>query len=343
MIKYLFNSLVTYLKTSTRFPTRPSKMVVKGEVRPYDDFVKLIQCYNTDDHPPEVLLLGDSVAERISKNDLDERPLAQIITSNLKDKLRVACVSHSAFQMKVFYNLLLAVNKMKQKPRVVVLPINTRSFSPQWELEPTYQFNRLISLIEEFISNPKSIPPYISEEIFSPDLYEKFDSTAVDYPLSSFNRIGHFRLVIDAKPSTVEQKRFRLAQMFIFHYTFPLSPSHPRLMLLSSILELLNSVNISVVLYINPINIEAAEKYVGRAFSQSLKSNVQIISDLIQRHKATGNLFFKDCSTMLASNYFFHEDNATEHLNQEGRRELSSIISNAVLEIYNKSERGISD
>jgi hypothetical protein len=304
-------------------------------VEPYPELVKLVELFNSGNPVPDVLYLGDSVVERISHNDFDKRNLGQIVAANLEGKLQVAYISHGAYHMGVFYGLICALEKMRGRPGIVVLPVNIRSFSPQWDLSPSYQFEREIQAIEDYIANPEgaiaTIP--IGKVVGIQSLFESFDATPINYPCTEFNHVGQFRKIIKSNPESEEQREFRLRQIFIFHYMHPLTTSHRKVVQLNNILHVLTNMGIAVLVYVAPINYQAGEKYVGNEFLSSLASNVKIVLDAIMPYTAASRVLFLDCNTMFASQYFFREDEATEHLNQTGRNALALIISEVVLQL----------
>lgn len=312
------------------------------ERHPSSAFIHLFNTYHTKFNPPRVLLLGDSVAERVSWNDYDDRTLAEFVTINLKDQTDVAAVSYGGFTLNIFYHLVLALEKMKHKPELVVLPINMRNFSPQWDLEPTWQFRPVVEQINRFISNP-SLNPFIGQfprETISPEVFNTFDATPVEFSLSPFDRIGQFRLMISAVPTTEEQRRFRLRQIFIFHYTNRLVRDHRKLVALECILKLLRSMKIPFLTYLTPLNVDAGIRLVGDEFVPLLHENVNVVSRLVGEYLTDGRSVFKDWSETMRSNHFFHIDNATEHLNEAGRKNLAKAISGEVTALMSKPFQG---
>jgi len=103
-----------------------------------------------------------------------------------------------------------------------------------------------------------------------------------------------------------------------------------------------SAMGVAILTYITPINYQAGEKYVGSEFPKALKSNVNIVSAVIKRSQVRGQINFLDYSTFLPSEFFFHADNATEHLNQEGRRALAGSISRAAIQLYCAADRNAS-
>lgn len=300
--------------------------------QPYSEFIRLFNSYNNPDGVETVLFLGDSVAERVSWEDNDQQTLSQILEFELRNKIRLIAISYGGFTLKVFYYFLLALEKMSYKPKAVVLPINMRNFSPQWDLEPKWSFQQEINLVENFIVDASISPSLeqVQNEDIPIEVFNAFDACVVDYPLSPLNRVGHFRLLINAKAATDEQNRFRLSQIFIFHYAYVLDFNHRKMIFLKSILDLLRKMRIPAFVYITPMNIDAGVRLVGDAFSDIVRSNVGVVSNLVNEYCTGDGIIFYDWSEKLPSKYFFHPDNATEHLNESGRHILASCISREI-------------
>jgi hypothetical protein len=67
---------------------------------------------------------------------------------------------------------------------------------------------------------------------------------------------------------------------------------------------------------------EAGVRYVGENFRAIIQSNAQVVRSAIR------GIF--DWSDILPEFAFFHEDLATEHLNETGRRALVKLITDRI-------------
>jgi hypothetical protein len=256
-----------------------------------------------------------------------------MVQSNLAGEFELACITHSAYHMKIYYSMLATLQKMDRRPGLVVLPVNLRSFSPQWDFEPSWQFEEEIRALRNFAGIPQEQESSLG---ISPngsgtgEQYERFDALAVDYPFSPFKRIGEFRLLISAKPATKMQADFRMQQIFVFHYLHPLLPDHPKVTFLKRIIALLKDMDIALLAYVTPVNYQGGERYLGEQFTTLLRANVQTIRGCFLPHPDAKNLCFLDLSELLTSDYFFHLDEPSEHLNERGRARLSQTIAENV-------------
>jgi hypothetical protein len=276
-------------------------------------------------------MFGDSVMERISKYDQDQRDLGAMLRDRFNKNPATATLAHRAYNMQMFLLLLQALQRMQGRPRMVIVPVNLRSFSPQWFHNPQWQFPREILALNHYLRDPKKNILSISTGADAPPSLEEFDSLPVEYDSSNFYRVGHFRLIVQSSPETNEQRLFRWKQIFIFHYMFKLRPDHPLLNSLKEILELITKMEIIGVIYTTSINYAAGERHLGPEFHQRHLANMGVVSGAIRPYLASGRIKFMDWSRALDSSYFFHENEPTEHLNESGREILVDKLSTCIL------------
>jgi len=299
----------------------------------YEKLVTLDKLFNGTEFP-EIILLGDSVMERITHEDADARDLGKMVTDLFRDAGR-SCIpiSGSAYHMLVYDGFIRAMQTRSCFPLVIVLPVNIRSFSPQWDLQPYWQFNDEIKVLNKYCeTHGKEIGRLRRKKHENISLREKriFRDTAVNYPLSLMNRIGQFVDVIESRPQEKAEILKRKREILIFHYSYPLIPQHRKVIALDQILNTLYEHRIKLLIYLTPINFRAGERLVGPGFGSQLAENVEVLSNLIASHARPG-LKFADWSCSFDSSYFFSEDLATEHINQNGRLELARMITNEVI------------
>jgi hypothetical protein len=304
-------------------------LVLKGNrPTPYPELKKLLSGYNSRRKAPEILYLGDSVLERISWNDKDKRTLPVMVADRLRSRKFMMYISHSAYHLKVYYYLLRVLEFTRQKPKLVILPINIRSFSPQWDLNPNWQFNDEIEALKGFAASPVHIPP-LPQKRDTVLFTEQEKRKELSFPFTSLRCLGEFQEIIQSDPVTDEEKFFRKKQIFIFHYLHPLSESHPKLDFLPQIVKFCRSLGVGLLIYMTPVNYEGGVRYIGKDFTRLLGANVNTISKILDPFLAD-SVRFLDLSQTCSSEYFFHADEASEHLNQYGRARLADILANEV-------------
>ena len=299
---------------------------------PFNALLQLNLLYNSDAPPPPVLYLGDSVIERVANQDKDKRTLGKIVSDELSSHLPTGVISFSAYHMSIYCGLLSTLDATKHQPKIIILPINIRSFSPQWDFQPRWQYEEEQSVLKKYRqSGTRVIGRIYRDQYLVPEyLQYKFRNTRVDYPMSDLNTIGQFLDVISCESEDEKERINRKQQIFIFNYGHPLSKKHRKIFKLTEILNLLLDWKLKVVTYLTPINFDAGVRYVGPEFREQILKNVQVINDVILPYQKNGNLRYFDWCTSFPSKMFFYDDLATEHLNQEGRLHLAKKISHEV-------------
>ena len=311
----------------------PKPNTASPDPQPYAALVQLLLSFDGTTGGADVLYFGDSVVERVAREDQDQRTLGEMVQDRLRAQRRVVVLSLSAYNAEMYRLLLLAVANMASHPGLVIVPINMRSFSPQWDRNPNWQFSQERALLQRYTVDAAIDIKLAPDQEPTKDALEAYDAVPVTYPLTCFDRIGQFRLVINARAETAEQRRFRTKQIFIFHYMFALAREHWLIDALHGVIDIANSMQTKVMFYTTPINYQAGMRYVGPEFADRLAENVRTVCDAVTRMRSDEGPLFLDYSQRLGSEYFFHYDLATEHLNQDGRRALTEEIAACALDV----------
>ena len=283
----------------------------------YSKLVLLDHVYNGN-KPADVLILGDSVMERVAREDTDRRSLGQMIGDGLKPDHSSLVLSGTGYHPWVYYDLLLALSWMRHRPKVVVYPINLRCFSPQWDLNPAWWYNDVHQIIVHYYWSG-SVGRVLTRKP-SRDALVTFRGTRVVYPTSILKTVGEFLDAIAKKPTSAEEARLRKETIFTFHYMYPIENRSDKVLAIKASLRLAREFGMNVLAYITPINFIAGKNFAGPAFRSQIASNIGILSEAIKPHSGI------DWSRIFGPGLFFSEDLATEHINQDGRQELSSRI-----------------
>ena len=303
-------------------PATAQEPPIPASLMPFPELKFLIETYNQMAQPPAVFCMGDSVWKRLSREDVDSRNVGQMLGDSLKHITEIAFISHSAYNLRIYLNFIKALAVMRNRPKYVVLPINLRSFSPQWFLNPLWQFELENQVLQDYCFNPEMDIPVIEPVVEYSGIYRKFDETTVKFPLSDYQTIREFRKQIASVPGNDDDAFQRLRQIFIFHYMHPLAEEHPLLKCLNEALQKISDMNIKTFVYITPINHQAGLRFCGEEFSTQVAINMGLIRAVINRHQSNGMIHYKNYGMLLGSEYFFNLDNATEHLNEHGRKIL---------------------
>lgn len=310
----------------------------------FKELAKILRFYGARGISPDVLFLGDSVLDSISKFDKNTKTLDQMVAAYLNDKISMGCISRAAYHIGVYYQFSRLLQYLTSKPKIVVFPINMRSFSPQWYLNPEHRCTELVRKIEKHIGR---FGNSVNKDLYGIDKQiskSVFLNTRVFYPGTSFQYIKDFENIIATKPEDKDGIIFRRRHIFIYHYMYKLEPTHPKLLLLRDLIQLLKDMQIVSVIYITPVNFKAGLKHAGDDFMRVFSSNLQVVFNCLgctSKSASKNPVFineqscvFGDYSQSLGPEYFFNEDHPTEHLNETGRASLAKIISNMISEAF---------
>jgi hypothetical protein len=311
-------------------PKRPIEPVRTTVVHPGSDgrgfplLADLIDAFSGEP-APQLLIFGDSVLERVSRHDANHRTLASMVSGTLPT------TSHIATRTALNPALMLALLRtfrLLAPPKVVMLPVNLRCFSPQWDGSPAWAMHQELGIIEGWLSNPDQPIAPLLEIRKTPDLYTSYHNTPVTFELSKLETIGAFREVTTSTPIDEAAVKARKREIFVFHYGHRLVPSHRQLIDLNSAVQVCRSIGAAPVVYVTPINMEAATRHCGPRLAEIVADNVAFV-----RETLAPLVKVADWSNALPAGDFFKEDLATEHLAQSGREKLAARIIDAIMSV----------
>jgi hypothetical protein len=298
---------------------QPDPVAYPGsEGQPFPLLVDVIKTFSGPEKP-DVLMFGDSVVERVSRHDQDRRTLGAIVEATSTRRVKV--ISRSAFNPTLAAYLMRVLARLSV-PEVLILPVNIRTFSPQWDLNPAWAFLQERSAIEAWLGNPEAPIPAIRDVIATSDFYDRFESTPVSYELSKLSTIGAFLSVVRSSPLDEDSRRQRSREILVFHYGHRLESCHRRLLDLAYAAESAKRLGIKPVIYVTPLNLMAAARHGGQSLVEIIRANIELIRATL----AETGIELHDLSSAIPADGFFHEDLATEHLCEKGRVQLASRI-----------------
>lgn len=293
---------------------------------PYYELQKLILLYDSVPDAPEILVLGDSVLERISQFDDNQNNLGESLREELRKIGTVEYITHSAYNPEIYYHMLSALQNMRNKPKIIIIPINMRCFSPQWYCNPKWIFENEIELLKKYKNNENTdlkIHTKVKNRKFNNRIYGLTEVSCLESPL---RKVDDYLNIIRMKPDNDEGKFVRKKMIFHFHYMYNLDKCHGHIYFMKKIAQLASDMDTNVIFYLTPINYEAGDCFVGKVFSLHLNNNIHLLEDELSTVLNPIGKHFINYSTLLPSCYFFNEHDATEHLNQHGRSILAKKV-----------------
>lgn len=285
---------------------------------------RLLEAYENP-APPPVLVLGDSVMERVSWHDTDTRTLGRMIADACQP-VRVCVAARRSYHPVLFQALLDLLARLPGRPAQIVLPVNLRCFSPQWNLNPIWQFGEELRRIQGLPSDRaaafsplKALAP---EDLPGP--WAEFHALPLDMPGLDSRNMGEFYRLSKKQRIEGEEGRPRTAELFRVHYQYSLDDSHRQLRALAGIRDAAAALGSRLLVYLTPVNHRSGTLHAGAPWEQTLLSHAAKVRQIFEGHQGVD---FHDWSRRFGPEAFFHANDPTEHLAEAARKDLSSSLA----------------
>ncbi len=276
---------------------------------------------------PDVIYFGDSVSIFVAKSDTDKLTLPQHIQQEIP-RFIITTIIHGAYNLNDYANYSKLVSKSSVPPKIAVVSVNMRSFSPAWYKNPPYIF------LKEHLF--LTFDPFPVDAIYKPlyqlhvlDLLQKYNF--INFSNSPIYNGGNFvgRLSSFLKDDYGKSQEEKMKNKIMVNYMYSLSDEHELIKSMQFLAQRLNKKGIKVIFYITPIDYQNAEKYWGNDFKDILEKNIQVIKKVAEANSAD----YLDLSRSLDTNSFGwkEETYVSEHLNEKGRKLVSHAISTFIL------------
>jgi len=271
----------------------------------------------------DIIYFGDSSDTNYDNKDLDKRSISQMLQEILPD-YSMTSISHPAYAADIFLDFCKNMIKQKYYPKVVIIPINMRSFSLSWDKNPGWQFeqektilkNKLLFMffktIEVFDKNNKRFNEITQGEFENMEVFngEKAAGIVKDFEKHEFRNYSEENM----------------KNSILYFYMFSLKNDHRKLNSLAEMKKILLENNIKPVFYITSIDYETGERYFTGEFTERLKNNVETIKSALEED----NFKVLDLSMDLKTNFFTQEKYPNEHLNEKGRKYVAEKIGEMI-------------
>ena len=300
--------------------------------RQHEPIARVVDTLST--RPVDILFLGDSsvraCGSRDAKPDSITRLLAQMGPCD------VLPADSAAYSPIVYQDWVEIVARQPHKPKVIVIPINLRSFSEAWFTRPGYQFelDRIRARLRYLGFTAGGVKDYLDARFTgrverAKEAWRNSEVVYGDMHLGKRTRIDELALINCTEPlEYLEHHDFgpQLAMQFKYHYMNIITPSHGMLGCLGRTIARAAASRAAVVCYITPINHEDATRYVGPGFAERVRANVAVV----MQYLATTPAHSEDLSFALSSDHFVDKRTSSEHLDLPGREFVARRIHEVI-------------
>ncbi len=296
-------------------PSRKEKINIPYGKNPTVPIEDRLQGFIKISDSASLLYLGDSTLIRYSSDDESSMGIDYFLQEISRKSIYP--IAGTGYNSELFYGIVKYLILKKHIPNTCILPINLRSFSPLWMLNPSFNQVRVF----EELTEEKSIMNLLTKEAF---LDEQLNVGGI-----GLRSVGEYRLLAASNPEISELIRLRAELIFRFHYLFDMDIGNRMIIRLNEALTLLSQAKVKTLVYFTPLNTEAGGNLVGTDFLDSVNERVSWICDGIKH--LDSELDINDWTSKCGSDCFFSPFIANEHLNEKGRRQIASLISDRLL------------
>lgn len=273
-----------------------------------------VNIVNTYSHI-DIVYFGDSSLKSVAKKDPDQRSMYTML-GDIFPQYIVQEFQHDSYQPEIYALLAKEISYHKDIPTYIIVPINLRAFSPEWDLRPGFQFNDE-KVYLEFMHTP--LAPFLgiisNFEVTrrNADDEAKF-AKALVYDGDTI--VGNAAAFEDTR--SISSYSERLKHFLVLFYMYRLHENHRKFQSLITIGNIFKKTDTKVIFYITPIDYQTGEKYIGKRFTQQIQENTALLRSILQKQ---GQIVI-DLSLSLPTNYFIWPEEGwyvNEHINSEGK------------------------
>lgn len=307
--------------------------VLQTSIGKYDiEFKELALWKQYAGEKTDILYLGDCTDSSPGKKERDKRAISQMLM-DFNPHLRISSITHPAYQLDIYLEFCRYIVKQGHCPRVIIIPINLRSFSPQWDLNPHYQFELEKIILRGGIGSRLLYAFYQPLIIFHYDFRRITREEFLNTPVFDGERqAGKMKDILTVSAGENLEKIIR--KKLLLSYMYGLQESHRKVKSMLEIARLLTAHHIRLIFYLTPIDIETGERYFPGRFTRQIKRNVDLIDKLL----AAQGVRVLDLSRGLGSDNFScrHWVAPSERLREKGRlyvaQQLNQLLNKIKIE-----------
>ncbi len=275
---------------------------------------------------PDIVFLGDSVIHWTAPSDINKESLPKMLHDILPDGWKMSALYYDAGQMDLFFSIIKFVLK-RHRPRLFIVSINLRSFSPVWIYRPEYQYPkdkfiytydfRPLEVFLKPLSVFKAFVPETSQEEYAE--IKIFDGDRYMGKMRDFMGMD-----------TCHPEDFR--KIIIANYMYHLTEDNKNIVALQKMIRFLKAMDINVLFYITPLDQTAGQEFLGEPFMHRVRANSSFLAKVIERE----GVEVLDLSLMLDGRFFcWRQEKAChaidEHLDENGRAAVAQKLAEEIL------------
>lgn len=248
----------------------PPSKDIPNEIKLLDAFMR----QNAD-----VIYFGDSTINWAAASDVNQESMPGLL-QRILPSARVAKITHASYQADVYEAYAQYLLRKGYRPKFVIIPINLRSFSPEWDQQPLWQFEQeklTLAMKDTFwmkFYRPLAVFKFFESRI-SRFFYEQTHVFEGEKLIGKVCDFDNASFKVFSQQNMKNKLRFR--------YLGQVSAEHRKIKSLVRTTEILKKAGIEPVFYVTPVDWQTLEKNLGVKSITQVASNVSVISEALDK------------------------------------------------------------
>lgn len=266
----------------------------------------------------DILYFGDSVIRDSPATESNHKSIAEFLADATGTS--VADLSQGAEDAKLFSAMTEHIVNSGAKPVALIIPVNLRSFSPEWNRRPGYQFERQKFLLTEPAFLGYFFQPLAVFHAFKIPAVtqEEFLNSPVRYATTTVGTVADFENAEKFKMVTAENRR----EKYLYFYMGSIEENNEEFLALKETLRKAKEAGIPAYVYITPIDYKGGVASIGKDFLTQVTNNINMVCSAV----ASLTVPCLNLAFTLGSGNFSAVGYPGEHLYAEGRQYVAEQL-----------------
>lgn len=282
----------------------------------------------------DVIGLGDSSVLFAYDKESNQDPTYTLL-QGIMNQHRIGAIAHPAYHMGIYEAYFENIVKNSHSVDLVIIPLNLRSFSPESDQRPDYEFSesKLLLRHDGWLTR-MFLRPLSVFKLFAPQITERdYHNKPVYFGDQRVGQVKDFlsdKYFVTKSRDEVKKgapRKFIKVSIpfyrdkFIFHYMYALKEDHRKMASIRRIIRMSHQAQIPVIFYITPIDVETGTHLLGKRFKEQVAQNAKVLQEVVQQEGGV----VMDLSATLGKDFFYWYDDEkgeftpSEHLRYPGR------------------------
>lgn len=274
---------------------------------------------------PDVIYLGDSAVSLVSPLDSDKRPLCQMVSDGVGADVSLYALHGAGYQPGMYTEFLRAVANTSRRP-VVIVPLCVRLGTLPWHLHPYFARRESI----EYMHTADLTAPLhtIRAHFPSPTRSAYDEHMARLHPTWAGElTVGEYVRPLKAPGAAGLDSESAERLRYAYHHGGAVEQGY--LDSITAMGRALSDLGCPVVVYRTPVPVERGRQLYGQQFWDLINRNFEVMERALTDELGS-ELKVLQTGTVCRTEDFLDPEDASEHLNESGRRRVAAEIIDGV-------------